>query len=80
MRKARKRTKGGVVTAALRRAIRDSGLSQSEIARRAEIDVGMVNRFLHGSRGMTLAMAERLAAALELELRVVKARRDKKGE
>ena len=80
MRKSRKRTKGGVVTAVLRQAIKDSGLSQSEIARRAGIDVGMVNRFLHSSRGLTLAMAERLATALGLTLAVVKAKQGRKGD
>ena len=67
---ARSKTKmrGAATSAALRKAIANSGFSQNEVARRAGIDPGMVNRFLHGSRSMTLATAEKVAEALELKL------------
>ena len=68
MSKKRRKRISAASTAVLQRAIKDSGLSQGEIARRADIDVGMVNRFLHGSRGITLATAERLAESLGFEL------------
>ena len=78
MKKRRRTRKAAVSTSLLQQAIRDSKLSQSEIARRANIDVGMVSRFLHGSRGITLATAERLADSLGLEL-IVRPKRIRKG-
>ncbi len=58
------------VASRLRRAIGNSELSQNEIARRAEMDPAMVNKFLHGARDMTLGRAEKLAKVLGLELKV----------
>ena len=61
-----------IVANRLRKAIDDSELSQNEIARRAEMDPAMVNKFLHGARDMTLGRAERLAKVLGLELKVLR--------
>ena len=76
-----KRTKdimGGATSERLRGAIRRSGLSQNEIGRRAGIDPGIVNRFLHGTRGLTLATAEKVAAALGLKLTLTPKRKGKR--
>ena len=70
---------GAEVTKALQRAIRESDLSQNEIARRAGIDPGMVCRFVNGQRGMTLATAARVADVLGLDLRLARKRTTKKG-
>jgi len=71
---------GAEVTKTLQQAIRDSDFSQSEVARRAGIDVGQVSRFLRGERGMTLATAAKVADVLGLDLRLVrKARARAKG-
>jgi len=70
---------GAEVTKALQQGIRDSELSQSEIARRAGIDIGQVSRFVHGLRGLTLATAARVADVLGLELRLSPKRGTKKG-
>ena len=75
----KKRGHGDEATEALREAIRDSGLSQNEIARRAGIDSGQVSRFVNGQRGMTLATAATVAAVLGLALRVVPKGRARKG-
>ena len=69
---------GAEVTKALQQAIRDSDLSQNEIARRAGIDPGMVCRFVNGQRGMTLATAARVADVLGLEI-VIRPKRRRKG-
>jgi plasmid maintenance system antidote protein VapI len=58
--------RGGKTTKALQQPMRDGGMAQHEIARRTGIDVGMVNRFLNGSRTRTLATADKVAAALGL--------------
>ena len=68
------------MTKTLQQAIRNSDFSQSEVARRAGIDVGQVSRFLRGERGMTLATAAKVADVLGLDLRLVrKARARAKG-
>lgn len=69
---------GGVTSERLRVAIRASGLSQNEVARRAGIDPGMVNRFLHGTRGLTLATAEKVADAIGIELTLTAKRKGKR--
>ena len=76
--RSKDRTTGGATSERLRAAIRRSGLSQNEVARRAGIDPGMVNRFLHGTRSMTLATAEKVAAALGLKLTVAPKRKGKR--
>jgi len=66
------------VTKALQQAIRDSDLSQNEIARRAGIDAGQVCRFVNGQRGMTLATAARVGDVLGLEI-AIRPKRRRKG-
>ena len=63
------------MTKALQQAIRDSDLSQSEIARRAGIDIGQVSRFLRGERGLTVATAAKIADVLGLELKLTRKRK-----
>jgi transcriptional regulator with XRE-family HTH domain len=49
-------------------AIDRSGLSASELARRAEIDPAQVHRFLHGLRDIRMETAGLLCRVLGLEL------------
>jgi transcriptional regulator with XRE-family HTH domain len=49
---------------ALRVAVRDSGLSYHELARRAKADQGTISRFMLGQRDLTLAVASRLCLVL----------------
>lgn len=49
---------------ALRDAVRDSGLSYHELARRAKADQGTISRFMLGQRDLTLAVASRLCLVL----------------
>jgi hypothetical protein len=52
----------------LRAVVRGWGLSAYEVARRADIDVKVLSRFLAGDRGLTMATADRIAAAFGLKL------------
>ncbi len=52
----------------LREAIAARGLTASALARAAGVDPGIVRRYLEGKRGLTLATADKLAAALDLQL------------
>ena len=54
---------------ALRTAIRKSGLSYSEIARRAGIDGAQVIRFMSRQRTLTLPAVDALAEVLGLVLK-----------
>ena len=56
----------------LRRAIRDSGLTPSRIAADADVDRGLMSRFVTGQRGVTLTTADRLCEVLGLELRPIR--------
>ncbi len=76
--RSKDRIAGGAMSELLRAAIRQSGLSQGEVARRAEIDPGQVSRFLHGTRSLTLATAEKVAAALGLKLTLTPTRKGKR--
>lgn len=49
---------------ALRDAVRDSGLSYHDLARRAKTDQGTISRFMLGQRDLTLAVASRLCLVL----------------
>lgn len=53
---------------ALRDAVRDSGLSYQELARRAGADQGTISRFMLGQRDLTLAVASRLCLVLGMGL------------
>jgi hypothetical protein len=56
------------LSASLREAIRDSGVSPYQIARHAQLSQIVVYRFLSGERDIRLATADRLAEVLGLEL------------
>jgi transcriptional regulator with XRE-family HTH domain len=52
----------------LRIAIKDSGLSQYAVSKAADIDAGMILRFMSGERTLRLDTVDKLAAALGLRL------------
>lgn len=56
------------LAAALRRAIRDSGMTPYRIATDADVDRAIMTRFVNGERGLTLNTASRICTVLELEL------------
>jgi transcriptional regulator with XRE-family HTH domain len=53
-------------------AVRESGLSLSEIARRSGLSAGNLSRWSRGELGISLRSAEAIAEALGLSLRAVK--------
>ena len=53
---------------ALKSRIRDRGLTAYALAKLAEVRPHVVQRFLNGERGLTLATADKLAGVLGLEL------------
>ncbi len=53
---------------ALKSRIRDKGLTAYALAKLAEVRPHVVQRFLNGERGLTLATADKLAGVLGLEL------------
>ena len=57
---------------ALRRAVKESGLTRYTVAKRAGVDVAVLLRFVSGQRTITLQTAGRLADFLGLEIRSVK--------
>ncbi len=61
----------------LRAALRKTGLGVREIAERADISAGIVSRFMIGARTLTLPTADRLAAAVGLQWRLVKPRKER---
>jgi predicted transcriptional regulator len=52
----------------LREIIRNSGKTAYAVGKLADIDPGMVKRFLDNDRGMRVATLDKLAAALGLRL------------
>jgi ribosome-binding protein aMBF1 (putative translation factor) len=52
----------------LREAIRNSGLDVTELGVKAGVSHTVVGRFVRAERGVTIAVASRLCAALGLEL------------
>lgn len=52
----------------LKSAIRSSGLTLREVARRATVDSGLVSRFMRGERDIELSTAEKICSALRLRL------------
>jgi plasmid maintenance system antidote protein VapI len=54
---------------ALRKAIRESGISQQQLSYATEVPAPAISRFVNGHRDLTLATADKLAAHLGLELR-----------
>ena len=60
----------------VRTAIRESGLSRYEIAKKTGVSQSVLSRFMSGETGMTLATLERIAPLLGLEI-VIRKRRKK---
>jgi transcriptional regulator with XRE-family HTH domain len=60
--------KQGSATAAIKKAIAESGLPLREIARRSGVDVGVISRLIAGSRTPTLETADRIIDALGLDV------------
>ncbi len=65
------------MTTALRAAIKRDSRSQPVIAKAADVDKGILSRFVRGQRSMTLDTADRVCAALGVECRLVRRRRKK---
>lgn len=59
------------IDAALRAAIKASGLTHYALAKLADVTPGQIDRFMDGQRDIRLGTAAALAAALGLELRPV---------
>jgi plasmid maintenance system antidote protein VapI len=53
----------------LRKAIADSGETEYAIAKGSGVSQSVVNRFVHGERGISLDTAARLCAYLKLSLK-----------
>lgn len=53
----------------VRKAIEKSGLSHYEVCKRAGVDQAAMSRFMAGKRGLSLSTVDRLAEALDLELK-----------
>jgi ribosome-binding protein aMBF1 (putative translation factor) len=64
-----KRATPGSLSASLREAIRDSGMTAYQIARHARLSQIVVYRFVSGERDIRLSTADKLAEVLGLELR-----------
>jgi plasmid maintenance system antidote protein VapI len=56
------------ISQALRKTIRERGLTAYATAQRAGVSVDAVQRFLKHQRGLTLATVDKLSDALELTL------------
>lgn len=65
--------RGERVGESLKRAIKDSGISISELARRTRVARQAINRFLSGERGLTTETVDRLCEELGLVLVPAKA-------
>jgi transcriptional regulator with XRE-family HTH domain len=65
------------VSQALRRAIRSSGRSLREVGRLADVDPGMLSRFMREEADIRISNVDRLARGLGLELRPKTTRRSK---
>jgi len=59
---------GDSLSEALKQAVRESEMSEYQIAKRAGISQIMISRFLSGERDIRLATADKLACALGLKL------------
>ena len=57
------------ITEILRQAIEDSGYSQNQLSILSGVNRAQINRFVSGERTLTLESAEKIAEALELELK-----------
>jgi len=60
-----------VIARQLKNAIRRSGRTHYRIAKDAKISPDIIDRFMSGERDIRLATAEKIAAALNLELQPI---------
>jgi len=67
--------KANNAAAELRQTVLASGRQQRELEQAAGIGQGILSRFVHGTRGLTLTTADKLAEVLGLRWRLVKARK-----
>lgn len=65
----RKRRRKSTVSDQIRQAIERSGQSRYAICKALDIDQGQLSKFMHGQRGLSLGVLDRLCAYLNLELR-----------
>lgn len=65
----RKRKRKSTVSDQIRQAIERSGQSRYAICKALDIDQGQLSKFMHGQRGLSLGVLDRLCAYLNLELR-----------
>jgi len=72
---ATKRTNETELRAALRRAIRQSGMTPYRVSKEAGVDRAVMVRFVNGDRGITLDTASRICAVLGLELKPTRRRK-----
>ena len=61
----------------VRRAIRQCGLSQYQIAKQTDISEGGLSRFMRGQRDLTLGKLEEIADVIGVKLVITKKRRKK---
>ena len=54
----------------IRQAIRDSGLSNYEIARRSGVSAAQLSFFMRSERGITIPTAEKIAEHIGVELTI----------
>ncbi len=59
----------------LRQAILTAGVSRYALSKASGVSQGVLSRFVHGERTVTMDTAARIAAALRLELTPVKSQR-----
>jgi hypothetical protein len=60
---------GELFSEALRRAIRQCGMTRYAISVKTGIDQATLSRFMKGERGLSLWAIDKLTAALDLEIR-----------
>ena len=63
----------------VRRAIRNCGLTQYEIAKRTGMTQGALSRFMAGDRDMTLRTLDRIAVTIGVKLTVGRPQTRRKG-
>lgn len=59
----------------IRQAISDSGMTQTELAKAADVAGSVLSRFTRGQQGITLETADRIVRALGLRVAFSKRRR-----
>lgn len=62
------KAKPATISEQLRQAIRESGMSDSAVARAADLDKATMSRFLSGERGLRLESVDVLCVLLGLRL------------